>query len=1076
MNIFKHLARRKDQFEFKIRVHSVENLSGDDQIPVFCRATRGKRVHDTKLELLSRGKVVWLDESFSFVGTLYGRKGPTKGGIGTDSTVYDPKMVSFRVEGRSIGGGPAPLFTGSVDISPHASATLRSTYLTVPLESKRKRGRHSAEPFLSISIESQSTLDEESRSEDGSSDDDARLRVRSGDRRRLRTRQRGGSTPRGRTGSAALPRRRRMSLLADRKSMQQPKGFQPRERRHTTVDSGHLASLKAFQRSMGIESLQSPLSSTEDDARSLQKHLDSTRSRGSSRTQNEVLSEEVGIRCEEQDRRGTGDPTPPKPRRRIQAHRHKFSYSDLYDKRLIFASQTQREHTKKATPKRSIITSDTLQTSTATPPATSALAAMGAATKPPFEKEEEDSDDNTPSMADPVLRGLSMTDPAMLTPSHRHKLSRQLSTDFKELFASNGGGGAATIDDIIDMSGPRTPGTPGSTPSHSRQSSLSLVNDSFKGVGNLFESSPSPSPSQRTPERQNRILTSVFPKRNKLVKQGSFDVRSGMFGMMTPPTTSGRLASPSPQGGSYDPWSTSSPGTGASVAKTLAVRAMRPSSAAGISSRSGTAGRRATRSATVGTVARGAKKKKKRSKRRKGTSGGRGKGTPRSTTARSFDKGASAAQSKSGESRGVGQGKGLIDWGWASDKKNVEYKDVAMPVRPSLTPLAGVVDRMVDRIIEPALLDRPSDSKENSSGQSRAAFGADRFRRVRLWTWNTIPVMPCLVMRCLMHCKAFQKSRMWVLEETVAAIRSCLGRVQGLSETIGGLANVIFLVHLLVRYAEKKSCLKTKDGVAAEAMARIAARRLLIMGEEIVVELRHAFHDMLPPPDIKSLFPSAELGLECPAVDVFLLKCQAILSLLKSHYIMPSVRSQFLRQIFRIFVSHVSNGLLQDKANATLCNQRGGMGLKIVLANIDGWCDEVAERGAAFRDALQELEPIRDICNVLLLGGAIREKPVRALNFPQLQCLADYYNAGSERKKRRILPEDLEAVRTNRNSSPLLRSGAGQLYMDPKRPAPISFEVQIGKISVSSIPPPEAVKVVTELGFLLRAQAQDLVL
>ena len=206
-------------------------------------------------------------------------------------------------------------------------------------------------------------------------------------------------------------------------------------------------------------------------------------------------------------------------------------------------------------------------------------------------------------------------------------------------------------------------------------------------------------------------------------------------------------------------------------------------------------------------------------------------------------------------------------------------------------------------------------------------------------------------------------------------------------------------------------------------MARIAARRLLIMGEEIVVELRHAFHDMLPPPDIKSLFPSAELGLECPAVDVFLLKCQAILSLLKSHYIMPSVRSQFLRQIFRIFVSHVSNGLLQDKANATLCNQRGGMGLKIVLANIDGWCDEVAERGAAFRDALQELEPIRDICNVLLLGGAIREKPVRALNFPQLRCLADYYNAGSERKKRRILPEDLEAVRTNRNSSHSFEAG-----------------------------------------------------
>ena len=114
----------------------------------------------------------------------------------------------------------------------------------------------------------------------------------------------------------------------------------------------------------------------------------------------------------------------------------------------------------------------------------------------------------------------------------------------------------------------------------------------------------------------------MFPKRNKLVKQGSFDVRSGMFGM-TPPTTSGRLASPSPQ--SYDPWSTSSPGTGASVAKTLAVRAMRPSSAAGISSRSGTAGRRATRSATVGTVAR-RKEKEEKIKASKGHVGWAGKG------------------------------------------------------------------------------------------------------------------------------------------------------------------------------------------------------------------------------------------------------------------------------------------------------------------------------------------------------------------------------------------------------------------------------------------------------------------
>jgi hypothetical protein len=207
--------------------------------------------------------------------------------------------------------------------------------------------------------------------------------------------------------------------------------------------------------------------------------------------------------------------------------------------------------------------------------------------------------------------------------------------------------------------------------------------------------------------------------------------------------------------------------------------------------------------------------------------------------------------------------------------------------------------------------------------------------------------------------------------------------------------------------------------------------------------------------------PDVKMCLDCPAADVFVAKSSAILTILRSHHVLPSLQAQFLAQIFRIFSCHVANALLQDQASSRLCTMYGGMGLKVSLSSIESWMDEESKTSNIFTEVVtDELAPVRDICNVLLLGKGIRTRAVKGLNYAQLQRLADYYNSNipiSDLDKKRITKPDLDPVRLNRASTSKLRDGSEQLYQDPKTIRPFDYKLEVGRFALSTVPLPEGV-------------------
>uniref|UniRef100_A0A7S3YR68 Dilute domain-containing protein n=1 Tax=Lotharella globosa TaxID=91324 RepID=A0A7S3YR68_9EUKA len=204
-----------------------------------------------------------------------------------------------------------------------------------------------------------------------------------------------------------------------------------------------------------------------------------------------------------------------------------------------------------------------------------------------------------------------------------------------------------------------------------------------------------------------------------------------------------------------------------------------------------------------------------------------------------------------------------------------------------------------------------------------------------------------------------------------------------LTQLIGGLSNVTMLMHLLTSYgnqAEKEVKTFTTNNV----------HRLRAIGNRSFGEVAQHFVRMMPKLDCEMLFPG-DSGLECPVVNVYLSKYEAMLGMLEAQHVSPSLQCQVLQRLFRAFTTHVVNGLL-DAHNKHLCDAIGGMDLQVVLSTIDGWCQEHAPKSAFFEKAKKELCPLKDISNILLRGRAIRAVPVLGLNYAQLERFANFYN------------------------------------------------------------------------------------
>mmetsp|Transcript_31108 Transcript_31108/g.60051 ORF Transcript_31108/g.60051 Transcript_31108/m.60051 type:complete len:225 (-) Transcript_31108:238-912(-) len=213
------------------------------------------------------------------------------------------------------------------------------------------------------------------------------------------------------------------------------------------------------------------------------------------------------------------------------------------------------------------------------------------------------------------------------------------------------------------------------------------------------------------------------------------------------------------------------------------------------------------------------------------------------------------------------------------------------------------------------------------------------------------------------------------------------------------------------------------------------------------------------------LFPG-DSGLECPVVNVYLSKYEAMLGMLEAQHVSPSLQCQVLQRLFRAFTTHVVNGLL-DAHNKHLCDAIGGMDLQVVLSTIDGWCQEHAPKSAFFEKAKKELCPLKDISNILLRGRAIRAVPVLGLNYAQLERFANFYN-NNVKPEDRIERDDLRQVRMNRKSTKMLRTGSQHISMKPDVEDEVDFEADLGKIALSSIPIPTRIKMIEGLRFLAR--------
>uniref|UniRef100_A0A7S3YRB0 C2 NT-type domain-containing protein n=1 Tax=Lotharella globosa TaxID=91324 RepID=A0A7S3YRB0_9EUKA len=291
-----------------------------------------------------------------------------------------------------------------------------------------------------------------------------------------------------------------------------------------------------------------------------------------------------------------------------------------------------------------------------------------------------------------------------------------------------------------------------------------------------------------------------------------------------------------------------------------------------------------------------------------------------------------------------------------------------------------------------------NDRKANRVGHRKVKSKSDSIR----WYWNTIPVMPFAVVKTLLNIKAFKSNQQWAMDLILETFDKALEiNSSDLTQLIGGLSNVTMLMHLLTSYgnqAEKEVKTFTTNNV----------HRLRAIGNRSFGEVAQHFVRMMPKLDCEMLFPG-DSGLECPVVNVYLSKYEAMLGMLEAQHVSPSLQCQVLQRLFRAFTTHVVNGLL-DAHNKHLCDAIGGMGqsqsqwtrckimvvvcldLQVVLSTIDGWCQEHAPKSAFFEKAKKELCPLKDISNILLRGRAIRAVPVLGLNYAQLERFANFYN------------------------------------------------------------------------------------
>ncbi|GAB5365169.1 hypothetical protein AAMO2058_001034000 [Amorphochlora amoebiformis] len=935
---FTVIGKRKRSFRFTITIHGVENLPNDSS-PVYCRCVRGNRTHNTKVAVPVGKRVLWRNEQFNFVGTLYETK----------SNSFAKKMMMFKIRSQKEG---EIILNGNLDLADYAANPRELHVILVNMREKRRKKNLKSSVTLKISIHCQ----EDSTTNPENSDSDSRsvsnLSGRSEDVSPSRSGRRSRSKKREsyKGGSLQIPQMEESPLSVMRTDLK----ISSTHMKRRFVSEGGVGRHRNHNKSEILT--LSP---------SLRKEHLKPRSRAKSELIASRSSQSFDTGSRHNFQVGLTVPTP--------QPRHNTSPADRPNLNPdLFLSQDLRDIDPCRGEKRT----------NRSPFTGNSLDHQGI----PFD-----------GLAIGSLRDRDSDE------GQRNQIFRDSSGDIR---------GQEPLADLNHLFGGETKQA---TPTEQKlddilcrdhidlhlQESNSPLSDEAYG----FRREKS-NPSTVTSEKESSIVSNskivvaqkAQAKNNNSwdkgepvnPKEDAFQVSRRHYG--SPPFQgSGQIS----RGGSTMSRDSEDP------LQTLPVASSKPSGNGSVTSKRDNV--------------------ESEGRRKMGNQMSRKISPPQPTPTQNKD-----PNGKEGDTNNI-----------QSRDSNTSKPKPWDPTQESQREVKYLCEKVI-----PASLSAYNESLELTGNDSKLPDS--------VWFWNTIAVMPCIIVRCLMHWG--ENTRIWAAKKVAQTFERIVKQRIKSDETknIGTLSNIGFLIHLLCRYGED-----------CKGVENILFPSLIKLGRCLFVDMTQYFVKMIP--DLKAEVILNAEEFQSPIVEVFLARCQAIMGMLSVQYVSPSLQCQILQRLLRAFVCKVVNGLLVDE-DAKLCDANSGFGLKVVTANITAWCEEHAPKSELMSNANRELDILREICDILLLGKGVRSRAIRALNQSQLQTLANRYNYNVAIKDR-IDEKDINDIVHNGLSSIGVPSGPQHVRVGLElAPEDVVFDESAANFELSVVP--ISPQILRELEFL----------
>jgi len=1010
---FSKIGKRKCSFNFIISIHGVDRLPGD-RVALYCRSIRGKRQYDTKVAVSNGPRVAWRDEQFSFTGTLYETQ------IKGSQPKYAKKTVMFKIRGPR--DGEVSLY-GEVDLAQYISKTKELHPVTLPLKSKRRRRKSNAgqQPLLKLSIvcEAAATGGENSESEAASYGS--------------------GYSEMDSPPGAPLSRKGSLGAILSRVTKD---GKRKVRRAYSLQVLPKATARKELPEIAGLRVFKSATKS------GVKKAAKTSR----------VVSGPAGISDEKVSRPGktikeqikniriSGNETPLSENRESSVpFERKVSNSALKSRSDAYRVDESSDVGLRSPADDSVVyqrgaivvdseveadapgSTSNLQRPQGNRQSISGGAGLGASAV------QNDTGRKTPPLNKSPNSGFEFTSKQSqmrLSSKSDMKLTAKEAPDFKDIFArARVDSSMQRLDDVlagIDDGAPKRDARPRTAPG-GRQN-RSGAPSWYRDDSNVTNKSKDVGPLERD---------ATFSFGDGQHPLGSFNDREIVFGMSKTERDDSDFFQ-------------------ALVAARLATVPQSTPPKRGKTLLQGEVDKvvRSQRTSSGGKNSEGASSSKERSNSNDGKASpdlrrfqrddGSGFFTQKVEISTPTDTQRKRSRASTRSSASNGRGVATIDENeHRSSVNRFEVKEI------EIAP-ASEVNYLCKKVITDAF--EACDSKGKKHKDWRDGL--------RSWYWNSIPIMPCVVVRSLVHWNAFMPKGKWVLDAVMKEFENNFkGCTEVRTKEIGMISHLTFMINFIFKLRQDNvlSVNELKNSKQAEDQLR----EMLIV---VVEDLAENCILMMPKIDCHTILMD-DGGLQCPQVAVLLSKCQVVMQMLKDQYVLPWVQCHILRCIFRNFVAEVTNSFLCEEKSIHYFNAEGGFGLKVALSNIDAWLEESAPQSELLEPVREELQVLLDICNVLLLGRSVASMPIEQLNLAQLEQLVDRYNKNVKIKKDRIQATDIKTIRMNRKSTNRLRSGPQNIRMSYKVVSGLDCKsVVMGSVDLHTIRIPASIKL--KLSFL----------